>query len=397
MKETDVAIIGGGSTGCSILYHMAKKGLHNSLLVEKGPQAASGQTSKSTALVRTHYTNEIVAKMALLSYEFFRNFQGELGGRTAGYVETGLIVGADEASTAAVKESVAMFHRLGIVSNMIDNEEAKRIEPMLDTSGFATIVYEPHMGYAEPSTTTAAFLSAARELGAEAIFRSKVTEIRKQRDRYLLSTTNGEVRAKKVVLATGPWSKPILKSLGIDVPLKAVRHPVVIYRRPEEYRGNRPVIFDIPRSAYYKPEGGYLFVVGSLEPELDSSSGEVDPDNYPEGVTFDEVLKFSNLAAQAFPVMATKGAYERGYAGVYDNTPDQQPIIDELSDYGFEGLFCLIGLSGHGFKLCPEFGRIMASIIVDESFKDYDVSAFKVKRFEAGQPLTGKYRVSTIG
>jgi sarcosine oxidase subunit beta len=397
MKEVDVVVVGGGSTGCSILYNLAKRGVTSTLLVDKGPQPAWGQTGRSTALIRTHYTVEAVARMALKSYNFFRNFERELGGRTAGYVETGLIIGTDEASIDAVKDSIEMFHKLGIISDIIEAEEVKRIEPQLNVSVFSAFVYEPHMGYAEPSTTTSAFLSAAREMGADSAFNTSVTSIKRQSDGYLLNTSRGEIHAGKVVLATGVWSKSIFRSLEVEVPIKVVRHPVAIYRRPYEYSGKRPVVLDIPRSAYYKPEGAHSLYVGSLELELDLYGSEVDPDNYQEAITFDEVSVFSEKTATALPVMGEKGLYQRGYAGAYDNTPDQQPIIDELSDYGYRDIFCLVGLSGHGFKLCPEFGRIMASMVVEGTFRDYDVSIFGLGRFEKGRLLKGRYNVSTIG
>ena len=94
--------------------------------------------------------------------------------------------------------------------------------------------------------------------------------------------------------------------------------------------------------------------------------------------------------------MATGGSYRRGYAGLYDNTPDQHPIIDEFSDAGYPGVRCVVGLSGHGFKLAPEFGRITASLILEGRFSDYDVSAFRLGRFEDGHTLGGRYHVSTI-
>ena len=199
------------------------------------------------------------------------------------------------------------------------------------------------------------------------------------------------------MLATGVWSGEFFRKLGIELPIKAVRHPVAIYGRPEEFRGTRPVVFDFPRSAYYKPEGQTLLFVGSMEAELDESSPPADPDHYDQGITFEETEKFTGWTSEAYPVMAEKGRFERGYSGVYDNTPDQQPIIDELSDYGFRDLFCLVGLSGHGFKLSPEFGRIMASLVADGSFKDYDVSVFRLRRFETGELLRGRYSLSTVG
>ncbi|MDA4117569.1 MAG: FAD-binding oxidoreductase, partial [Thaumarchaeota archaeon] len=119
MQDVEVVVVGGGSTGCSILYHLAKTGVSKCLLVDMASQLAAGQTSRSTALVRTHYSTETLTRMALSSYRFFKNFQNELPGGTAGYVETGLLVGADDASVEPLKENVAMYKRLGIDSTVM--------------------------------------------------------------------------------------------------------------------------------------------------------------------------------------------------------------------------------------------------------------------------------------
>ncbi len=95
--------------------------------------------------------------------------------------------------------------------------------------------------------------------------------------------------------------------------------------------------------------------------------------------------------------MGTSGLYLRGYTGVYDISPDQQPIIDEFSVSGDEGLDRLIGLSGHGFKLSPAFGQIMADFVTGERTVDYDRSIFRRFRFEDGKLLESRYALSTIG
>ncbi len=401
MQEREVVVVGGGSTGCSVLYHLAKAGVKAPLLVDMAPQLAAGQTSRSTALVRTHYSTEVLARMALLSYRFFRDFGRELPGRSAGYVETGLLVGADDASVKALRQNSAMHKRLGIDSTLMSPEElaASGVEPMLDAGAFSLFAYEPHAGYAEPSATAGAFASAAVDLGAKVLTGTRVTKIGRapaSGGGYSISTTGGPVSCRSVVLATGVWSKPLFSGLGVDLPLKVSRHPVAIFGRPPSYLGKRPVVFDFPRSAYYKPEGNELFFVGTLSHELDASGSESDPDAYDEGISYEEASDFSRSSAAAFPVMADGGTYRRGYAGLYDNTPDQSPIIDELSERGLPGLYCVVGLSGHGFKLSPEFGRIVASLVKDGGFPDYDVSVFKLRRFEEGRLLGGRYGVSTI-
>jgi len=401
LNDQNVVVIGGGSTGCSVLYNLAKAGVKDALLVDMAPQLAAGQTSRSTALVRTHYSTEILTRMALLSYRFFRDFGRELPGRTAGYVETGLIVGADEASARALRQNWAMHKSLGIDSRVMEPEEltASRIEPMLDATAFSLFAYEPNAGYAEPSTTAASFASAAVALGAKVLTGTRATKLERDSSTpggYSVTTTGGPVRCKNVVIATGVWSRPLFAGIGVNLPLKVSRHPVAIFGRPPDYLGRRPVVFDFPRSAYYKPEGKELFFVGSLSQELDASGADADPDAYEGGITYEETADFSKSAAAAFPIMGTSGTYRRGYAGLYDNTPDLHPVIDELSGHGYPGVYCVVGLSGHGFKLSPEFGRIIASLVTGGRFTDYDVSVFKLRRFEEGRLLSGRYGVSTV-
>jgi sarcosine oxidase, subunit beta len=393
-KEAEIAIIGGGSSGSSILYHIAKRGVTDIVLLEQGGQIASGQTSRSTALLRSHYSIPTVAKMAWDSYQFFKNFESEMS-TACGFNKTGLLVCGDAVTERGMVANSQMLRGIGIPSETIDRDAAKKIEPYLNASIFSLIVSEPESGYADPSMTASAFASKAKELEANIFFNTKVLGIEKNGSGYQISTINGVVRAKKVVVATGPWSKALFASLGINVPIRPVRHPVAIFQRPEEFSGIRTIVFDFPREAYYKPEGKHFFYTGSLAAELDRV--EINPDNYNESVSFDEVTQFSEYAATVYPIMGTSGMYLRGYTGVYDISPDQQPIIDEFSDAGFEGLYCLIGLSGHGFKLSPAFGRIMSDFVMGEKTTDYDRSIFRRSRFEDGKLLESRYSLSTIG
>jgi len=395
-KETEIAIIGGGSTGSSILYHLAKRGLTDATLLERGGQIAAGQTSRSTALLRSHYSIPTVAKMAWDSYQFFKNFEEKVG-TSCGFRKTGLLVCGDATTEKGLVTNSEMLRGIGIASEPLDNEEVKRIEPFLDASIFSLIISEPESGYVDPSTTASAFAKKAKDLGASVLTNTRVTSIEKgsHSKGYELETNNGSVRAKKVVVATGPWSKEFFASLGIKIPIKPVRHPVAIFQRPEEYSGNHPLVFDFPREAYYKPEGNHFFYTGSLASDLDWT--EIDPDNYDEAVSFDEITKFSENAATAVPIMGASGRYQRGYTGEYDVTPDQQPIIDEFSDAGYGELYCLVGLSGHGFKLSPAFGRIMSDFLSGEKTTNYDRSIFRRSRFEEGKLLKSRYDLSTVG
>ena len=222
---------------------------------------------------------------------------------------------------------------------------------------------------------------------------TEVTGISKSSGGIKIETSSGSIQAQKVVLATGVWFNRLAKTLHLDISVQPVRHAVCMFRRPKEYSGTRPIVFDFPKSAAFKPEGEFDLNVSSLE----TLGGEVDPENYDKDVSFDEISRFSGRVSEAFPIMSEKGKLAVSFTGLYDNTPDEQPIIDDFSDQGLENLYCLVGLSGHGFKLCPEFGRIMSTIVSGEKFTDYDVSIFEKKRFKDGNLIRSKYPVATIG
>ena len=226
-KQVEIAIIGGGSTGSSILYHLAKRGVNDAVLLEKGAQIASGQTSRSTALLRSHYSIPTVAKMAWDSYQFFKKFEEDMH-TSCGFRKTGLFVCGDAVTENALVANSQMLREIGIISEAIDKEEAKKIEPYLNVSIFTKIVYEPESGYADPSMTASAFAGAAKELGSNVLTNTQVQGIKKfsSEKGYEISTNHGNIRANKVIVAMGPWSKTFFATLGISVPIKPVRHPV---------------------------------------------------------------------------------------------------------------------------------------------------------------------------
>lgn len=392
-RNTEVVIIGGGSTGTSTLYHLAKEGHTDCVLIERG-QIASGQTSRSAAIVRTHYSHPTLVKMALNSCKFFRNFENEVRGFKSGFRQTGLIIGANPSSEEGLKENQEMHRSLGVESRIVDVEQLRKIEPELDPSDYSFVVYEPNAGYAEPSTTASSFAAAALELGSTVLTKSEVTSIEKRHgDGYWIQTSGGIIRAEKLLLATGVWFNHFSNMLSLGLTITPVRHVVCMYRRPHEYSGNRPIVFDFAKNAAFKPEGERDLNVSTLE----TLGGAVDPDAYDASVSFDEISQFSERTSRAFPIMGTKGELSTSYTGLYDNTPDEQPVIDEFSDEGFENMYCCVGLSGHGFKLSPEFGRILSTILTGKKFSDYDISIFRKSRFKEGKLIKSRYQAATIG
>lgn len=389
-KTADVVIVGGGINGCSTAYYLARRGVKKVLLVEKG-HVASGPTGRSSGVVRQHYTTETLSAMARDSVRLFHRFAEEIGG-DAGFVPCGVVFlsAAEDAKTLA--STVEMHQRLGIRESLLGPDELKKMEPRLFHEDVAAGAYDPDGGYADPTLAANSFAEAAKRLGVEILQRTTVTSLRTEGGKIVgVATDKGEIAAPTVVNAAGPWGASLAAPLGIRIPLIVTRHPVVILQRPEAWRTPTPVWGDLIGGWYFKPDGGNTgIMVGSVRDD----DHTVDADNYPDTPSHDEIDAASSAIVRRFPIME-EGTARKGWAGVYDVTPDSQPVIDRIDEV--PGFFCAFGFSGHGFKIGPAVGRIVSDLVVDGECRAYDVSIFRHDRFRTGHLHPGGYKYSIVG
>jgi glycine/D-amino acid oxidase-like deaminating enzyme len=184
----------------------------------------------------------------------------------------------------------------------------------------------------------------------------------------------------------------IAETAGIQLPIRASRHQVATYRRPDDF--DRHMVFaGFADEVYIRPETGQLMLVGSIEPE-EAEDEVADPDSFNERVDFDIVAEFSERVARRYPVME-RGSSAGGWASLYDITPDWHAIMGPLP--GVEGLYCAAGTSGHGFKLGPAVGEMMADLIINGEKPEADINMFSFNRFAEGEGVAGKYEYSIVG
>lgn len=392
MAETaDVVVIGGGINGCSIAYHLAQKGVKKIVLVERR-HIAGGPTGRSSGVIRTHYTLETLASMARDSLKVFQHFEEEIGG-SAGYVETGVVFFVSEENATALRKSVEMHQRLGIRSSVLSVKELRTLDPYFHEEKVACGAYEPEGGYADPALAANSFAEAAKGLGVDVRQRTEVTGLKIERGKIQgVRTTTGDLAAPTVINVAGPWGGKIAAMAGAEIPIIPSRHPVVLLQRPPQWRQPTPVWCDLINGAYFKPEGRAGILIGSIKPE----EGEVrsDVETFAERPSYEEVAAFSETIMKRFPVMR-EGQAQGGWAGLYDVTPDWQPVIDQVAEV--QGFYCAVGFSGHGFKLGPAVGRIMAELVVEGQCKSYDISVFRYGRFREGKLSHGQYKYSIVG
>jgi glycine/D-amino acid oxidase-like deaminating enzyme len=383
-ETADVVVIGGGVTGCSIAYQLVQRGVRRVTVLEKR-FLASGATGRSSACIRQHYSTPETCRMILRSLRFFETFAERTGGRDASFVRVGYLLGVGDELREPMKRSVALQQSVGIDTRLISPREMQEIEPRVRVDDFVLGCYEPAAGYADPAGTTLSLAGAARDGGARILEETEVLGIDVAGGRVTrVRTSRGAIETPVVVNAAGVWGDRVARLVDVDVPITVCRHRISFFSRPPEAAGPHPLLYDFVQNIYTRPETGGLTLVGPLE---SAAEDPVDPDRYSEGVSFEETAEAMERAVHRFPVME-QGEVAKGWAGCFDITPDWHPILDESPVGGF---FLAVGFSGHGFKLSPAVGEMMATLVTAGKSPGDDVHAFRLSRFAEGQPIRGTY------
>lgn len=368
MESADVTIVGGGVIGCSLAYHLAKRGVDVVLLERE--TLGSQSTAHCAGGVRQQFSSEINVRLQQLSVRLLHEFEAETGG-TADFRQVGylfLLSRRDE--VASFRDQLDMWHRLGLnEAHWVTPEEAKEISPLISVEGLLGGTFCPSDGLAGPNDVTFGYASAARRLGARLREGVEVTGIDVSGDRIeRVRTSAGDVNTPAVLNCAGAWSAQIGHMVGVNLPvLPFPRHVFVTDSFPAISRSN-PMTIDFSTSFYFHPEGdGVLFGMGDPD-ESPSFDTEVDWD------FLDRVGEVANVRA---PALLSAGL-RTAWVGLYEVTPDHQPILGPVEEV--HGLWCACGFSGHGFQMAPAVGRVLSRQMT-EGHTDLELGAFSYHRF----------------
>jgi glycine/D-amino acid oxidase-like deaminating enzyme len=388
MKTADVVIIGGGVIGVSIAFHLAELGVKRVVVLERKFLGAGG-TGRSVGIIRQLYPTRETSQMVRRSLAVFERFSDVVGG-DAGFVRSGALIGVSAAMRPTLERTLALQREIGIEAEILEPAELGRIEPRIDPSGLGAVLWEPGSGYGDPSAVTAGFAAAARRGGVTIEQGVEVVAIRQARGRVVGVTTaaGDHLDAPVVINAAGLWAPQVARLASVELPIIIGRHPVFSVARGPDFGPAHCVYLDLAGGSYARPESGGLSIVGSLTD--DEAQHPMDPALLGSEAGFDEAAAVLSRSAQAIPAFAD-ARFIRGYAGAFDITPDWMPILDETSRLGF---FVAAGMSGHGFKLAPMIGAMMAALI---THRDSPVSLppFRLDRF-AGRATTGTFVSSYV-
>ena len=386
MSETaDVVIVDGGIEGTAAAWALAQRGVTDVLVAERNT-VASGMTGKSSGIVRCHYGVSSLAAMAAVGVEVFEKAE-EIFGTGIGFRQTGYVVGVGEPNVESLRKSLAAQRAVGVQTEEIDAAEVASLWPFADLSPFAAFAWEARGGRGDAYRTAQAFAAAARAAGVRIRQGATVAGLVLDGDRVtgVRLADRSEISAGTVIVATGVWTRPLLAPYGIDVPIRAVREQIVMIS-PGVQIGHVPVFSDLVSLQYIRPETGGEVLFGNSDL---SHVEDADPDNYLNRATEAFIDLTVERVGTRFPGF-TGAAISGSYAGCYDVTPDWNPVI---SPTDLDGLFVAAGFSGHGFKIAPAVGRLVADLVVDGRSADPRIpeTDFRLSRFADSDLLKTPY------
>jgi glycine/D-amino acid oxidase-like deaminating enzyme len=371
-KAASVVIVGGGVVGCSIAYHLAKRGQRDVLVLER-EAIGSGTTSKAAGGIRSQFPTETEIRFSLEAIGVFERFQEEFG-VDIGYRKIGyLFLIADAEDLRGFRERMALQRRLGVDVREISPAEARAIVPALRVDDLVAAVWGPTDGMAGPAEVTSGFARRARELGARIVEGEAVTAITVERGRATgVVTGAGAVVAPVVINAAGPAAARIGRLAGVDVPVHPRRRHIFFTEPFPEIPGPVPLTTDRASGFYFRKEMEQLLLSpGDVEDIGEDFTVPVDRARIDETV---------DKALHRIPIVE-KARIAGGWAGLRPLTPDDHAIIGWAP--GIEGFFLCVGFGGHGFQHSPATGRHVAEWLLDGR-SALDLSLFDPGRFARG-------------
>lgn len=394
MNTYDVVVIGAGVIGTSVAFQLSKLGAKNVLVLDRGTIGA-GTTSQSSGILRTHYSVKENVELARKSWDVFNDFANYLGDEEAscGLVKCGyMIVSGEGDKLEPLRAALAQQKEQGIPLELLDREQAKQLLPIAQFDDAALIGYEPEAGFADAYLVATSFARAARRGGVTIRENATVNKILFENDKVVgVSTSIGEIATSMVVSTQNIWTPELAGWTGRNLPIMPERHAVIALEcDAAKYTYSMPVFKDLasPGMLYYRSYGGNQMlvsegVVGEKLNAADTEQGDI---------PMDYVVEVGAQVAERFTAYETAGIAS-SWTGVYDVTPDWNPVLGKLP--GIEGLVVGYGFSGHGFKLSPTVGRVLAQEALGLP-TDVSLTPYSIDRFSTGELLTGKYGLGAV-
>jgi len=393
-----VVIIGGGIVGCSVAYHLAKRGCTDVLLLERR-RLTCGTTWHAAGLVGQLRATQNLTRLAQYTTQLYEGLERETGQAT-GFKQVGSIaVAASEARFEELKRGASMARCFGLEVQILSPGAAKERWPLLATDDLVGAVFLPKDGQTNPVDTTQALARGARKAGVRIAEDVKVTAIRSARGRVTgVATEEGEVRADVVVNCAGIWAREVGGWANVSVPLHPAEHFYIVTQPIAGLASGLPILRDADACSYFKEDTGKL-LVGWFEPRA-KPWGE---GGIPETFAFDQlpadlghIEPLFAAAMRRVPVLESAGV-QVFFNGPESFTPDDRYLLGEAPE--LRGMYVAAGFNSIGIQSAGGAGKVLADWIIDghPPFDLWDVDIRRCAPFQRNRRYLRDRTVETLG
>lgn len=378
-RTAEVVIMGGGVNGLACAYTLAKSGMKNVVVVEKG-YLGVGATGRCGAGIRQQWGLEENIILARESVRIFEQLSDDLGFNTffrqGGY----LMLVFDEREHKLVTDTIPLQNKLGVPTQMLTPAEIADFVPGLNLEGVLGGAYCPTDGTAYPYAVLWGYSEAARRLGVDILLRTEVKRVSPHGDHgYEVVTTGDTFHTPRIINVAGARTKDIAAMLGIDIPTQPHRHEIAVTEAVKSFL--EPMIISITKGFYFSQ---------SLRGEIVGGIGDDhEAPSYDQSSTPDFLFRYAAALRQTFPALGNVRII-RQWAGLYDMTPDARPIIGTVS--GVDGYYHACGFSGHGFMLSPMVARLIGELVTTGT-TSIPIEGLSLERFAQGNLVRDPYVV----
>ncbi len=383
MRTTAQAVvIGGGVIGCSILYHLAKLGWSDVVLLERN-ELTSGSTWHAAANIHGLHDSTNISRIQHYTMNLYNALEEETGQSCGVFQPGSLYLAQTEERVHQLRLQAAKAKLYGMNFYEISIEEARELNPMVNYDGIKCVMYEPDGGNVDPSGVTNAYAVGARQRGAEINRFTPVTATEPQADgSWIVKTPNGDIHTQWVVNAAGLWGREVAAMAGLSLPLQPTEHQYFVTEAmPDvEARATRlPSVSDRDGEYYLRQEGQGL-LVGAYEKDMKFWAEEGTPLDFAHDLFPDDLERIEeNMmnAIERVPAVAEAGI-KRVINGPMIWSPDSNVLfgpVPELDNY-----FCCNGIIP-GFSQSGGMGLMAAQWMI-EGETQYDMFGWDVARFD---------------
>jgi len=379
-EKSRVVIIGGGVVGCSIAYHLAKRGERDVVLLER-LQLTHGATWHAAGLVGQLRSSSNLTRLMRYSAELYGKLEAETGQATGWQRAGSLRLASSPARWQELKRSATMAKGFGFHVELVSPREARELFPLIEPAGVVGAAWIEGDGYVDPTSLTNAYAAGARAGGVAIAQGVRVTALKKHGRRITtVVTDHGEIEAECVINATGMWGREIAAMTGTRVPACAVEHQYFVTEKTERIPAGLPTLRDPDGNFYVKPEPGALAVGGWETNTPPWGADGIRKDFGPELLQpdFERFAPLAEAAGARIPLLNEVGIRQM-INGPIPITADGEPIIGLSPE--LDNFYLCCGFTS-GIAASGGAGWVMANWIVDGD-PGMDLWPFDVRRFGA--------------